>query len=388
MHGVGLISGALCLVTWLYLLATRGRFWQVRRLDSPVPPAPIVGGIIAVVIPARDEADVIGMTVESLLQQTCAEALRIFVVDDHSSDGTADVVRRAALAGGRPEWVEVVSGAALPAGWTGKLWAVQQGVERALKLQPRFLLLTDADIRHDPNNIATLVAIAEAGDCDLASFMVKLHCRSFAERLLIPAFVFFFFMLYPPEWIRDERRRTAGAAGGCMLIRPQALQKAGGMAAIRDQIIDDCALARAVKHSGGRVWLGVTPDTASTRAYTSFDGIERMIARTAFNQLQHSTVLLAGSMVGLAIGYLVPVVLLVGGDAVLVALGAASWLLMAMAYAPMVRYYGLSAGWALTLPAAAIFYMGATIHSAVKFWSGRGGEWKGRAQDSVGTGFS
>ena len=229
--------------------------------------------------------------------------------------------------------------------------------------------------------MATLVAIAESGKFDLVSFMVKLHCESFAERLLIPAFVFFFFMLYPPAWIRDPRRRVAGAAGGCMLVRPQALQKAGGMSAIRDRIIDDCALADAIKRSGGRVWLGVTPDTMSTRKYRSFGEIERMIARTAFNQLQHSAALLAGSIIGLAIAYLLPVALLLSGHAELAAIGAVGWLLMTIAYFPMVRFYGLSAGWALTLPVAASFYMFATIHSAFKFWSGRGGEWKGRAQD-------
>jgi hopene-associated glycosyltransferase HpnB len=277
--------------------------------------------------------------------------------------------------------MKVIRGSALPAGWTGKLWAVQQGIDQALQIDPEFLLLTDADIWHARDNVATLVAIADSGKLDLTSFMVKLHCRSCAERLLIPAFVFFFFMLYPPAWIRDPRRRVAGAAGGCMLVRPQALQEAGGMAAIRDRIIDDCALAYAVKRSGGRVWLGVTPDTCSTREYTSFGEIERMIARTAFNQLQHSAALLVGSIIGLAITYLLPLALLLSGNGVLATIGALCWLLMAIAYAPVVCFYGLAAGWALTLPVAASFYMFATIHSAFKFWSGRGGEWKGRAQD-------
>jgi hopene-associated glycosyltransferase HpnB len=385
MYWAALLPGAVCLAAWLYLLVAHGRFWRVWRLGSRVAPAESVSGTIAVVIPARDEAEVIGTTVASLLQQTCVDALRVFVVDDHSSDGTDEVVRRMAAAYGRGADIVVVRGADLPAGWTGKLWAVQQGIEQALKLEPKFVLLTDADIQHDAGNVARLVAVAEAGDYDLASFMVKLHCRSFAEKLLIPAFVFFFFMLYPPEWIRGSRRKTAGAAGGCLLIRPQALQKAGGIEAIRDQIIDDCALARAVKRSGGRVWLGMTPATRSTREYASFGEIERMIARTAFNQLQHSAARLAGSIVGLAIAYLLPVALLAAGNRALIALGAASWLLMAIAYAPMVRFYGLNPVWAWTLPLAASFYMVATVHSALKFWSGRGGEWKGRAQDAAGT---
>ena len=383
MHLLGIILGMSCLAAWIYLLAAHGSFWKVWRLGSQVSPADTVSGTIAVVIPARNEAEVIGATVQSLLGQSCAESIRIFVVDDHSTDGTAEVARQVAQACGRPEAATVISGRALPAGWTGKLWAVQQGIDQALRIDPDFLLLTDADIQHGRSNVATLIAIAESGNYDLASFMVKLHCRSSAEKLLIPAFVFFFFMLYPPDWIRDMRRKVAGAAGGCMLIRPQALQNAGGMAAIRGHIIDDCALARAVKVSGGRVWLGVTPDTMSTREYVSFGEIERMISRTAFNQLRHSAALLVGSIAGLAVTYLLPLALLLSGNTLLVALGALCWLLMAIAYAPMVRFYGFSAVWALTLPAAATFYMFATVHSAVKFWSGRGGEWKGRAQDVI-----
>lgn len=381
MHLVGIILGMFCLAAWIYLLAAHGSFWKVWRLGSQVSPAETISGTIAVVIPARDEAAVIGATVQSLLEQCCAEAIRIFVVDDHSTDSTGEVARQVAQACGRAEAVTVIRGDVLPAGWTGKLWAVQQGIDQALRIDPAFLLLTDADIHHGRGNVATLVAIAESGDYDLTSFMVKLHCLSFAETLLVPAFVFFFFMLYPPEWIRDMRRTLAGAAGGCLLIRPQALQQAGGIAAIRGHIIDDCALAQAVKAGGGRVWLGVTPDTRSTREYVSFGEIERMISRTAFNQLRHSAALLVGSIAGLAIAYLLPLALLLSGNTVLAALGALCWLLMAIAFAPMVRFYGLSAAWALTLPAAAIFHMFATVHSAVKFWSGRGGEWKGRAQD-------
>lgn len=380
---VGAISGVVCLAAWLYLLAAHGNFWKVWRLAAEVPPVDSMSGTIAVVIPARDEAEVVGATVRLLLQQSCAEAIRIYVVDDHSSDGTAEIARQAAQACGRPNSVVVINSSPLPAGWTGKLWAVQQGIDHALGIDPAFLLLTDADIRHSYNNVATLVAIAESGNYDLASFMVKLHCRRFAEKLLIPAFVFFFFMLYPPAWIRDMRRRTAGAAGGCMLMRPEALRAAGGIAAIRAEIIDDCALAGVVKRSGGRVWLGVTPDTVSAREYSSFREIERMVSRTAFNQLQHSAVLLIGSIAGLSIVYLLPMVLVLGGNPLLAALGAVCWLLTATAYAPMVRFYRLNPAWALTLPAAATFYMFATVHSAIKFWSGRGGEWKGRAQDAA-----
>jgi hopene-associated glycosyltransferase HpnB len=381
MTPAALVTGALCLLAWIYLLLSHGGFWKVWRLGSWLMLTGVVAGKIAVVIPARDEAAVIGETVQSLLTQSCADSIRIFVVDDHSSDDTAGIARGAAERCGRSDALEVIAAEPLPPGWTGKLWAVQQGLEQALKLNPAFLILTDADIHHAPDNVATLVAIAEAGNYDLTSFMVKLHCRSLAEKLLIPAFVFFFFMLYPPEWIRNPKRKTAGAAGGCMLIRPQALQMAGGIPAIRDQIIDDCALARVVKRAGGRVWLGVTPDTFSTRAYNSFAEIERMIARTAFNQLQHSALLLAGAIVGMSIMYLLPLAALVSGNPPLAVLGAVCWLVMTLAYFPMVRFYQLGALWALTLPLSATFYMFATVHSAIEFWAGRGGTWKGRSQD-------
>jgi len=382
MHSIGLIAGIVCLAIWVYLLVAHGGFWKVWRLLSPERPLDAVDGTIAVVIPARDEADVIGSTVRSLLEQKSAGSIRVFVVDDHSSDGTARAARQVAHECGCPDSLSVISGSDLPAGWTGKLWAVEQGVQEAAKLHPRFLLLTDADVRHSPHSVATLVGIAKAGNYDLASFMVKLHCRSFAEHLLIPAFVFFFFLLYPPNWIRDRRRSTAGAAGGCMLIRPEALERAGGIAAIRNEIIDDCALARAVKRSGRRVWLGLTSGTHSERAYGGFSEIERMIARTAFNQLRHSGVLLTAGVIGLVVTYLLPLLLIASGERTLIALGAASWVLMALAYAPMVRFYGLNLAWSLTLPFSASFYLLATIHSAFKFWIGRGGEWKGRVQDT------
>jgi hopene-associated glycosyltransferase HpnB len=385
MHSFALSGGLLCLAIWIYLLAAHGGFWRVASLRAGVQPLAAVEGMIAVVIPARDEADVIGATIESLLRQTRLDSIHIFVVDDHSSDGTAEAATEAARNCGRSASLDVITGSTLPAGWTGKLWAVEQGIQQAMRLRPSFLLLTDADIQHTPDNVATLVAIAEAGNYDLTSFMVKLHCQSLAERLLIPPFVFFFFLLYPPAWIRDPRRKVAGAAGGCMLIRPEALEQAGGIAAIRNQIIDDCALARAVKQSRGRVWLGVTADASSTRAYGTFSEIERMIARTAFNQLQHSAWMLLGALVGLTIAYLFPIALLFSGNATLTMLGAASWLLMSAAFLPIVSFYGLNPAWSLTLPFSACIYMLATIHSAIKFWSGRGGEWKGRAQDVSST---
>jgi hopene-associated glycosyltransferase HpnB len=379
LRTTALAAAGLCMLAWMYLLIGRGWFWRVRRLEAEVAPA-AVNGLIAVIIPARNEADVIGKSVTSLLQQSCSDSIRIFVVDDDSADGTGTLARAAALRNAHADRRTVVQGQPLPPGWTGKLWALQQGIEEALQLEPTFLLFTDADIVHSPTNVASLVAVANRGGYELASFMVKLHCRTLAEKLLIPPFVFFFLMLYPPEWIRDPRRKTAGAAGGCMLIRPEALARAGGIPAIRNEIIDDCALAAAVKRTGGNVWLGLTPDTHSLRPYESFAQIERMIARTAFNQLRHSAWLLMGALAGMALVFLVPAALLFSRWWML---GAGAYALMFVTYLPMARFYGLNLFWVLTLPIAAMFYMWATVHSSVKYWSGRGGEWKGRAQDTV-----
>ena len=380
LHTVALIVGVAFVLAWLCLLFFHGRFWQVSRLLAPKLPESPVNARIAVVIPARNEADNIGRAVRSLLAQSCASGLHIFVVDDNSTDGTVEAAR-VAVSEGDQRKLHIINGGPLPPGWTGKLWAVQQGIEAATELDPQFLLLTDADVEHAPDGLTTLVSIADGKNYDLVSFMVKLHCRSLAEKLLIPAFVFFFFMLYPPLWIRSPQRRTAGAAGGCILIRRHALALAGGISAIRHEVIDDCALALAVKRSGGRVWLGLTPNTRSFRPYEGFGEIERMIARTAFNQLGHSIAILMGAIVGMALLYLLPCALLFTRDWRLITAGLLCYGAMAIAYLPMVRFYGLGIGWAFTLPLGAVFYMATTLDSAFKYWSGRGGEWKGRAQD-------
>jgi hopene-associated glycosyltransferase HpnB len=255
-------------------------------------------------------------------------------------------------------------------------------VSAAAGLAPAYLLFTDADIHHDPTNVAALVTIAEAQRRDLVSYMVKLHVGSLAEKLLIPAFVFFFLKLYPPAWIASGAARSAAAAGGCILIKPHALERAGGLRTIRSQIIDDCALARAVKGSGGSIWLGLTRTAHSTRPYGSPADIGRMISRTAFNQLQHSYALLAATIIALFFTYLLPLLLLLSGQAPAIALGAAAWALMAVAYAPLLVFYELSPLWGLCLPAIAFFYAGATVHSALQYRRGRGGPWKGRIQDT------
>jgi hopene-associated glycosyltransferase HpnB len=377
------LFGAVSLLIWVYLLVARGGFWRMRRMVVAAMPQPAVSARVAVIVPARNEAESIGKSIDSLLSQSIGANLHVFLVDDGSTDHTAEVAQETARKAGVPERLTVIQGRPLLPGWTGKMWAVQQGIEQALKSKPDFLLLTDADIVHAPDQVATLIDIAERGRFDLASLMVRLRCSSFAEKLLIPAFVFFFFKLYPPAWIANSRKRTAGAAGGCILVRPDALSRAGGIDAIRHEIIDDCALARAVKSSEGRVFLGLGASAESIRPYGSFAEIGNMISRTAFNQLHHSTLLLMGSLIGLTLTYLAAPLLLLNGHMVPAALGGLAWLLMMIAYLPIVRFYRLNSLWALALPFVALFYMGATLYSAVRFWSGSGGQWKGRAQDRL-----
>jgi hopene-associated glycosyltransferase HpnB len=325
---------------------------------------------------------VIGASIESLLNQDFEPGLKVIVVNDDSTDETGSVARIAGERTGQAQRLTILAGKPLAPGWTGKLWALSQGVEHALSLNPDYLLFTDADIKHERRSVRRLVEIAESDGCDLASFMVKLACRSFAEKALIPAFVFFFLQLYPPAWIASSERRTAGAAGGCALIRPEALARIGGLQAIRGAVIDDCALARAVKRSGGRLWMGLTEETQSIRSYGSFEEIGRMISRTAFSQLNHSSLLLLATLVGLLVTYLVPPLSLLTGRPVPMLVGLTTWLIMTLCYWPMVKFYEISGLWAAALPAIALYYAGATVRSAVLYWTGKGGAWKNRVQDA------
>lgn len=382
MSGLATTIATLTVVTWAYLAFARGAFWRLTDArPGAADPAKFPGSLVAVV-PARNEAELIGTVIASLLNQSVA--MTVILVDDESTDGTADVARQAAEKIGKADALAVIRSQPLPAGWTGKLWAMHQGTERARSFNPAWLLFTDADVLHGAETVANLGLIASQGDYDLVSFMVKLHCESLAEKLLIPAFVYFFFMLYPPAWIRDIRRSTAGAAGGCMLVKTENLERAGGIEAIRGAVIDDCSLARLLKQHGGKLWIGLNDQSQSLRRYETFSDVEEMVSRTAFNQLKHSTWLLIGTIAGMVITYLAPPLLLLTAGMLPIVMGAAAWAAMTITYSTMVRYYRLNPAWALTLPLAALFYLGATIHSAVKYWRGIGGEWKGRVQDVQG----
>jgi len=375
------VLAAVPLLVWLYLLLAHGDFWLISRHFAPLPANHSLAKKIVAIIPARNEAGVIGDAVKSLLQQDFGGSIHVIAVDDGSTDGTDGAAVEAAASIGASARLTVIRGAPLPPEWSGKVWAMSQGAIAAAALVPDYLLFTDADIHHDPDNVAALVTTAEAQNRDLTSCMVKLRATTFAEKSLIPAFVFFFLKLYPPVWIASADARAAGAAGGCILIRPDVLERIGGLRTIRSQIIDDCALARAVKAAGGSIWLGLTRTARSTRSYGSLTEIGRMISRTAFNQLHHSYALLAATIVGLFFTYLLPPLLLLSGHPLSIALGAAAWILMSIGYAPLLRFYDLSPLWSLCLPAIALFYAGATVHSAVQYCLGRGGEWKGRIQD-------
>jgi len=379
---LGLFLGAVSLVIWFVLVFFRGAFWQLRRFDDDIAAHDHLSSwpSVVAVVPARNEAETIARAVDSLVRQKYSGAYHVIVVDDHSEDSTGALALEAAHAAGAAGRLTVTQSESLPGGWRGKVWAMQQGAERGSSFTPDYYWFTDADITHSPNTLARLAARAESEKLDLASLMVLLQAKSFAERLLIPPFLYFFLKLYPPKWIVNPRARTAGAAGGCVLLRRTALERIGGMAAIRAEVIDDCALARAVKRSGGKIWMGLTRRSVSLRAYESFGEIRDLIARTAFTQLGYSSLLLVGTLLGMILTYLLPVAFTFAGQPVLWRLGLAAWALMAVTYLPTLRFYGLSPLWAPALPLAAAFYSYATWLSAARYWLGKGGQWKGRSQ--------
>ena len=370
--------GGVALAVWLVLVFARDGFWLTRERDTRgLPPPPAAWPSVVAVVPARDETEVIARSIGSLVAQDYAGDFRIILVDDNSSDGTAEIARGTATESDR---LTIVTGAPLAAGWTGKLWAVHQGIAAAAT--PDYLWLTDADIAHAPDTLTSLVTRAVGDDRVLVTLMARLRCDSLAERALIPAFVWFFAMLYPFAAV-NRATGIGGAAGGCMLARRDALDAAGGIAAVRNALIDDCAFGALMKQHG-RVWLGLTDRSVSIRRYDSWASVGAMISRSAYAQLRYSPVLLAGTLVGLGLIYLAPVLLTLFGEGYARGLGLAAWVLMTIAFQPMLRFYRRSPLWGVALPAIALFYAAQTFASAWAHWRGRGGMWKGRAQAAIG----
>src|SRR5215469_1475118 len=368
-----LFLAALCCAAWLYLIALHGRFWNsgpVLREDR----MPSSAAKVTVVVPARDEAENIGRSISSLLAQEYSGELSVVLVDDNSTDGTAEIA--ASLPS--HERLTIISGQPLPSGWSGMLWAVHQGLMQPVAQRADYILLTDADVEHAPTHVATLVHKAEASGQDLVSEMVRLHCSTPAERALIPAFIFFFQMLYPFAWVADPRRTVAGAAGGTMLVRRSALDRIDGVRSIRHHLIDDCALARQIKSSGGKIWLGHAELARSLRVYADWWEVGDMIARTAYVQLGHSPLMLLGCIAGMGLLYVVPLLLTVFGHGLTRGIAAVAWLAMTVAFQPTLRRYGRFPPWAVALPGIAMFYLGATVTSAVRHHMGCGGRWKSR----------
>jgi hopene-associated glycosyltransferase HpnB len=359
-----LALAVLTLGIWLYLLLARGGFWRIRAADPGGSPA--ARPVVAAIVPARDEASIVGDAVRSLVAQDYDGPFQVFVVDDHSSDQTAAIAEEAGAT--------VVLAGPLPLGWAGKVWAMSEGVRKAAAICPDFYLFTDADIVHHSHNLAGLLAKAETG-LDLVSLMVRLRCRSLAECALVPAFVYFFFQLYPPSWIANPRSRTAGAAGGCMLVRAETLERAGGLKSIAGARIDDCALAARIKSAGGRLWLGASAATESVRDYPAFGDILHMISRSAYTQLRYSPLLLMTTVAGMLLTYITPILLWITPAW---PFGLAAYLLMAASFVPVLRLYRRSPLWSLLVPAMAAFYVAATVHSAWRHSVGHGAEWKGR----------
>ncbi|MGC8476333.1 MAG: glycosyltransferase [Acetobacteraceae bacterium] len=360
---------ALALAIWLWLLFAHGRFWQAGPvLAAAVPRA---APPVAVIVPARNEAAGIAATLRSLLTQDYPGRFRVILVDDESTDGTGAAA--GAVADAR---LTVLSGRPRPPGWSGKLWAVAQGVEAAGDAP--LLLLTDADIVHDPRHLSALVARQEATGAELVSEMVALACNTSAERALVPGFVYFFQLLYPFAWVNDPLRATAAAAGGTMLVRAGALARIGGIAAVRGALIDDVALAGAIKR-GGRIWLGHSTLARSVRRYDSWGAIGAMIARTAYVQLRFSPWRLAGTVAAMSLVFLLPPLAALFGTGLARALGIGGWVAMAASFRPALRRAGLGGWRAVTLPAVAAFYLAATLRSAWNHYAGAGVAWRGRA---------
>jgi hopene-associated glycosyltransferase HpnB len=388
MHALWGWAGA-SLLAWIGLLVGRGFYWWPSpRLEPPETDSGASDRAVVAIIPARDEADVLPITLPTVLNQGHRARLQVRVVDDRSTDGTASAARAAAEALSAIDRFEVLSGASLPTGWSGKVWAMHQGASTAEAQRADFLWLTDADVAYEPWVLGALVQKAEACGLDLVSTMATLRVDSLWDRLLVPSFVYFFAKLYPFRFVGNPRRRTAGAAGGCVLVRRSALEEAGGLVAIRSALIDDCALGRLIKRAGRRTWLGFSQGVRSVRSYGSLSSVWRMVARSAYTQLGYSPLRLIGTILGMMFLYAVAPVTCVGGAVaaglgvpgalLLTAIGGTAWVLMAASFVPLLRHHDVGWWFAPLLPVAGVLYTAMTVSSAWEHLRGRGGAWKGR----------
>ncbi len=371
---------ALALVTlaiWLGLAFAWHGFWRSDVMLPDDAPAPAQWPAVTALVPARNEAATIAATVASLMAQDYPGSFNIVVCNDSSEDDT----REAALAeaNGSPA-VRIIDAQALPEGWAGKLWALNEAASAAG--EPDFYWLTDADIIHRPGVLKHLVTAAIDGRLDLASELVRLRCRTMWEKLLVPAYNYYFALLYPFRAVADPGSRIAGAAGGSMLMRRSALERIGGFAAVRNAVIDDCALARAVKQTGGRIALGLARNSHSLRGYDELGDFWAMVRRSAYTQLGFSPLLLAGTLAGLVITFAGPPVLalagLAGREPAAVAAAGLAWWLMWWTYRPSVRHFGLTGTWALALPLTSLLYGAMTLSSAFSYHFRRDNSWRGR----------
>ncbi len=369
-----------CVAIWIYLIGARGAFWRAAVDDaSPFSRGrPPLGSVVAV-IPARNESEFIARSVRSLLDQSYGGSLNVVVVDDESDDDTAAVAIRAARGDRR---LKVIRTDGPAAGWTGKLWALREGIAVAEAMQPEYLLLTDADIVHASDTLAQLVARSKSGGFVLTSLMAKLRCESLAERVHVPAFIYFFQMLFPFAWICRSDCGLAAAAGGCMLVRTEALTRIGGVASIQNALIDDCSLAAKLKETGP-IWLGLTNRVCSIRPYETFADVGRMISRSAYSQLRYSLILLVATTIAMIITFVLPPLLSLFASGWPRYLGLAAWIAMALSFVPTLRYYGRSLLWSIALPVIALLYMCYTLNSAYQHLRRRGGQWKGRVHTNA-----
>lgn len=381
VHMLLSLIALLSFIGWLVLALRAGHFWH--PLLDPVAPFPAHWPSVDIIVPARNEALSLPKTLPTLLAQNYAGQWRVMIVNDNSDDGTATIADEIAKKLGKTDHLVIINAPPKPTGWSGKVAAMHAGVSSSTA---DYILFTDADIAHTPDSLQKLVADSSLHKLDLNSRMVMLNCTSVVEKLLIPAFIFFFAMLYPFRQANKPNHKTAAAAGGTMLVRRSALDNIGGMAAIKSALIDDCSLAKAIKTKGGdggtagRIKLTLTRSIHSLREYPEIKDVWQMIARTAFTQLNHSLLLLAGSVIGLIVIFSPPLLAVISTNFYSALLAFLAWILMSALYFPLVRFYGLPIFWCFTLPFAAIIYIAATIDSARLYWQGRGGQWKGRSQ--------